>query len=192
MRVLQEGTFDRVGGERPISADVRIISATNRDLKRETDAGRFRKDLYYRINVVPIDLPPLRERGGDIDLLLSYFLEEARGEGQASAGLSAEALSIMKHYRWPGNVRELQSAVRFAVVRSRGRIIRPAHLPLELREFGKRKGTRGPAPKLDDESVQTALAKSGGNKAKAARILGVGRATLYRHLKAGESKHPGP
>ncbi|MBW1785826.1 MAG: sigma 54-interacting transcriptional regulator [Deltaproteobacteria bacterium] len=187
LRVLQEGTFDRVGGEKPVSADVRLISATNHDLKQETDAGRFRKDLYYRVNVVPIHLPPLRERGGDIDLLLSYFLDEARAEGQASSGLSREALSVMKRYGWPGNVRELQSAVRFALVRSRGRVIRPAHLPLELREFGKRKGTRGPAPKLDDESVKTALEKTGGNKAKAARILGVGRATLYRHLKDASS-----
>ena len=103
-------------------------------LKQETDAGRFRKDLYYRVNVVPIHLPPLRERGGDIDLLLAYFMDEARAEGQESPGLSREALSVMKRYRWPGNVRELQSAVRFALVRSRGRIIRPAHLPLELRE----------------------------------------------------------
>jgi transcriptional regulator with GAF, ATPase, and Fis domain len=187
LRVLQEGTFERVGGEETVRVDVRIISATNRDLKREVDRGAFRQDLFYRINVVPVHMPPLRERGADIRLLIEHFLKKAQDEGQDSPGLSPEALAAMMKYRWPGNVRELHSAVRFALVKSRGRIIRPGHLPLELRQSARRRRSRGPAGKLDEEQVRTALAESGGNRAKAARLLGVGRATLYRFLTANRN-----
>ena len=182
LRVLQEGTFERVGGEKTISVDVRIISATNRDLKREVKRGNFREDLYYRINVVPIYLPPLRNRRNDIPLLVEHFLNKAIEEGQNSQGLSKEALAIMVDYSWPGNVRELQSALRFALVKSSGRIIKPGDLPLELKEWKSQRPSPGPSRKLDTESVRAALTQSGGNKAKAARILGVGRATLYRFL----------
>ncbi len=182
LRVLQEGTFERVGGEKTISVDVRLLSATNRDLRHEMEKGAFRDDLYYRINVVPIHLPPLRERKSDISLLVKHFLDKAVEEGQESPGFSKEALNLMAEYSWPGNVRELQSSVRFALVKSRGQIIRPKHLPLELREWKVKRPTRGPARKLDPGSVRKALTQSGGNKAKAARLLGVGRATLYRFL----------
>jgi transcriptional regulator with PAS, ATPase and Fis domain len=138
------------------------------------ERGGFREDLFYRINVFPIHIPPLRQRKGDIPLLLEHFLEKTRMEVQKAANLSDEALGIMVNYPWPGNVRELQSAIRFSIVRCRGRIIQPENLPMELR--------RGPSGKLDTESVRTALTQSGGNKAKAARLLGVGRATLYRFL----------
>jgi PAS domain S-box-containing protein len=180
LRVLQEGTFERVGGEKTISVDVRIISATNRNLKREVKKREFREDLYYRINVVPIHLPPLRKRRKDIPLLVEHFLNIALEEGQDTPGLSKEALEIITGYPWPGNVRELQSALRFALVRSSGRIIKPDDLPLELKEWKKERSSPGPSRKLDPQSVRAALAKSGGNKAKAARLLGVGRATLYR------------
>ena len=182
LRVLQEGTFERVGGEETVSVDVRIISATNRDLKREVERGSFRDDLYYRINVVPIHLPPLKKRRNDIPLLLEYFLDMAQEEGHETIGLSKGALAIMTDYPWPGNVRELQSALRFAVVKSKGRIIQPDHLPMELKEWKKERSSPGPSRKLDLESVRAALTRSGGNKAKAARFLGVGRATLYRFL----------
>jgi len=182
LRVLQDGTFERVGGEKTISVDVRIISATNRDLRHEMEKGAFRDDLYYRINVVPIHLPPLRERKSDISLLVKHFLDKAVEEGQKSSGFSEEALNLMAEYAWPGNVRELQSAIRFALVKSRGQIIRPKHLPMELREWKVKRPPRGPARKLDPGSVRKALTLSGGNKAKAARFLGVGRATLYRFL----------
>lgn len=182
LRVLQEGTFERVGGEKTISADVRILSATNRDLRHEIEKGAFRNDLYYRINVVPIHLPPLRERKSDISLLVKHFLDKAMEEGQESPGFSKEALNLMTEYSWPGNVRELQSSIWFALVKSRGQIIKPNHLPLELREWKVKKPPRGPARKLDPGSVRKALTQSGGNKAKAARLLGVGRATLYRFL----------
>ncbi len=182
LRVLQEGKFERVGGEETVSTDVRLISAANRDLKREVEKGTFRDDLYYRINVVPIYLPALRDHKKDIPLLAEHFLREALEEGHETLGLSKEALGIMIDYPWPGNVRELQSAIRFALVKARGRIIKPDNLPMELQEWKDSRSSRGPSRKLDPESAQAALTRSGGNKAKAARILGVGRATLYRFL----------
>jgi len=182
LRVLQEGTFERVGGEKTSSVNVRVISATNRDLKQEVERGDFRDDLYYRIIVVPIHLPPLRKRKNDVPLLIEHFLEKYVEEGQDSPGLSKEALAIMVDYSWPGNVRELQSALRFALVRSSGRIIKPGDLPMELKEWERKRPSPGLSRKLDPESVQAALTRSGGNKAKAARLLGVGRATLYRFL----------
>ncbi|MCP4575989.1 MAG: AAA domain-containing protein [Deltaproteobacteria bacterium] len=182
LRVLQEGTFEQVGGERTLSADVRLISATNRDLKKAVGNGNFRDDLYYRINVVPVFLPPLRERKQDIPLLTEHFLKTAGDGGQKSDGISKDAMAIMIDYTWPGNVRELQSAIRFALVKSRGRMIQPGHLPLELKSSETRHHSRGPKRKLNGPDVSRALIQSGGNKAKAARILGVGRATLYRFL----------
>jgi PAS domain S-box-containing protein len=182
LRVLQERRFEPVGSEKTTSVDVRLICATNRDLKREMERGNFREDLYYRINVVPIHLPPLRKRKNDIPLLLEHFLEKAREEGQETLGFSEDTLSIMRDYSWPGNVRELQSAIRFALVKSRGRLITPAYLPIEMKTWKGTRSPRGPSRKLDMERVRAALTKSGGNKAKAARFLGVGRATLYRFL----------
>ncbi len=129
LRVLQEGTFERVGAEKTISVDVRIISATNKDLRREMERRNFREDLYYRLSVVPIRIPPLRERRNDIPLLAFHFLKLAAEQGQKAARLSEEALSLMMDYGWPGNVRELQNAIHFALVKSRGRNIEAEHLP---------------------------------------------------------------
>jgi transcriptional regulator with PAS, ATPase and Fis domain len=182
LRVIQEKRFERVGGEKTISVDVRLISATNKDLKRQVDAGNFRDDLYYRLKVVPINIPPLRDRKGDIPLLSEHFIKTASGEGLKTEGLSDEALRIMIEYAWPGNVRELQSAIRFSIVKSGGGIIRPEHLPIELNEWKNMSGPPGSTKKLDPDRVREALTVSGGNKAKAARLLGVGRATLYRFL----------
>lgn len=187
LRVLQEGTFERVGGEKTESVDVRVISASNKDLRQEVAKGNFREDLYYRINVVPVVLPPLRERRGDIPLLVEHILRKACEEGQETPGVSGEALSLMKAYSWPGNIRELQSALRFSLVHARGKVIQPDHLPGELRQC---KATPLPQPgssRLDPETVRNALATTGGNKKKAAVLLGVGRATLYRFL----GSHPG-
>jgi len=182
LRVLQEGTFERVGGERSFKADVRVISATNRDLKQEVKAGRFREDLYYRVNVVPVYLPPLRERIGDLPLLVEHFLKRAGEEGQETGGLSELALARMKSYGWPGNIRELQSALRYGLVHARGGIIQPEHLPPELGESSGTPYDRPRKHKLSAELVRNALIQSGGNKKKASRLLGVGRATLYRFL----------
>ncbi|MBW2144240.1 MAG: sigma-54-dependent Fis family transcriptional regulator, partial [Deltaproteobacteria bacterium] len=188
LRVLQEGTFEPVGSEKTVSVDVRLISAANRDLKHEVKKGNFRDDLFYRINVVPILLPPLRERKNDIPLLIENFLEKSAQEGHVSGGISKDALAAMIDYSWPGNVRELQSAIRFALVKSKGQRIKPDHLPLELKENVSLHPSRGPSRKLSLESVRSALTQTGGNKAKAAKLLGVGRATLYRFM----SEYPDP
>ena len=186
LRVLQEGAFEPVGSEKTIKVDVRIISATNKDLMAEVRKGNFREDLYYRINVVPIRLPPLRERKEDIPLLVDYFLDEAIREGIKTQGISKEAIELLTQYPWPGNVRELHSAVRFALVKSRVQVIGPEHLPLEILRFRANLEGKGRSRRLDEFRVREALVKTGGNKAKAARLLGVGRATLYRFL----SEHP--
>lgn len=205
LRVLQEGEIERVGAEQSTSVDVRIISAANRNLITEVERGRFREDLYYRIKVVPIVLPPLRDRKTDIPLLAEHFLEEAAREGQPSEGISRDAVACLVDHGWPGNVRELQSAVHFALIKSRGALIHPYHLPPELATVEEPRpsahrtvddspavehplrpiGKPGRAPKLSQENVVDAIARSGGNKAEAARLLGVGRATLYRFLKKG-------
>jgi transcriptional regulator with PAS, ATPase and Fis domain len=183
LRFLQEGSFEKVGGEQTVSVNVRVISATNKDLKSEVKQGRFRDDLYYRLNVIPIHLPPLRERKLDIPLLVEHFLKDAGNRyNRRPLNVTKEAMSLMLDYRWPGNVRELQNAIQFAFVRCRGKTISASDLPLELRDMENTCVRRGPSKKLDTESVKSALVKTGGNKARAARLLGVGRATLYRFL----------
>ena len=183
LRFLQENQFERVGGEQTHSVDVRVISATNVNLKEAVKKGRFREDLFYRLNVIPIHMPPLRDRKLDIPLLIERFLQEA-GEryGRDPIKVSDRAMSLMLDYQWPGNVRELQNAVQFAFVKCNGNIIEPEDLPFELREAETPYIRRGPSKKLNSEIVSSALIKTGGNKAKAAKLLGVGRATLYRFL----------
>ncbi len=183
LRFLQEESFEKVGGEKTISVDARVISATNKDLKQEVQNGHFREDLYYRLNVIPIGVPPLRERKTDIPLLVDHFLKQFPGHNSQQAfKIADEALSMMMDYRWPGNVRELQNCIQFSIVRCKGGMIRPMDLPLELKQFSPKKSKRGPSPKLDPLAVKEALLKTGGNKVKAAKHLGVGRATLYRFI----------
>lgn len=184
LRFLQEGEFERVGGEKTISVNVKVTSATNKDLKKEVRFNRFRDDLYYRLNVIPIHLPPLRERKSDIPLLIEHFLEEAaRRNGQKPRRISIEALSLLTAYRWPGNVRELQNAIQYAVVKCRGDIILPKDIPNEIHSRTRSPNPQNPAGKLNDYLVKSALERAGDNKVKAAKLLGVGRATLYRYLK---------
>lgn len=183
LRFLQENTFEHVGGEQTITVDVHVISATNKNLKSEIAKNKFREDLYYRLNVIPIDIPPLRQRTGDIPLLVEHILKETQDRyGNRPPNLSKDAMSIMLEYRWPGNVRELQNAVQFAVVKCNGKKIMPTDLPLELRAYQNPQCKRGPSKKLDIHSVSSALKASGGNKSRAAVKLGVSRATLYRFL----------
>lgn len=187
LRFLQEKTFEKVGGERSHSVDVRIISATNKDLKKEVAKNRFREDLYYRLNVIPIHIPPLRERKTDIPLLVDHFLREASlRHGQKQFAVSKTALSIMMDYPWPGNVRQLQNTIQYAIVKCNGHKILPENLPFEVRDFDNNACPSVRQRKLSADIVRTALEKTGGNKAKAAKELGVGRATLYRFL----NKHP--
>ena len=183
LRFLQEGQFERVGAEGSVTVDVRVLSATNRNLKEEVRRSRFREDLFYRLNVIPIELPPLRERKLDIPLLIDHFLREAaRRYDKKMLKVSSKAMSSLMDYRWPGNVRELQNAIQFAFVRCNGKVITPDDLPIELREVANLPARRGPNRKLDQEAVKAALVRTAGNKARAAKTLGVGRATLYRFL----------
>jgi PAS domain S-box-containing protein len=199
LRFLQEGTFEKVGGEKTVSVDVRVISATNKNLRKEVRRGNFREDLFYRLNVIPIHIPPIHERKSDIPLLVDHFLSRAPIiKGQRPVRISRDALNTLLDYAWPGNVRELQNAVQFAIVRSRGKVIHPSDLPMELKGMTVEKPKRGPARKLDARRVREALKKTGGNKARASKVLGVGRATLYRFLGdhpevlKEKSEHPAP
>lgn len=183
LRFLQEGTFEKVGGEKTVSVDVRVISATNKNLKKEVKKGNFREDLYYRLNVIPITIPPIRDRKSDIPLLVDHFLSQApKIKDKNPVRIAQESINTLMDYHWPGNVRELQNAIQFAIVRCRSKVIQPGDLPLELREFATIKPRRGPSRKLETLAVKEALVKTGGNKARAAKVLGVGRATLYRFL----------
>jgi len=193
LRVLQDGTFERVGGEDQVKVDVRVISATNRNLRQLVSTGKFREDLFYRLCVVPVQLPPLAERRNDIPLLAEHFLRTAcETDDRSPPVLSQSSLSIMMDHHWPGNVRELQNAIRYALVKCKGDVIGPSHLPSEITgaEPPGVRARRRRSRKLRREEVAQALAECGGNKAKAARQLGVGRATLYRFLGETHSDHP--
>jgi PAS domain S-box-containing protein len=185
LRVLQERRFRRIGDEKVISIDVRIISATNRNLHRLKETGRFRSDLFYRLCVVPIRMLPLRDRCLDIPILVDHFLESIAEEtGRPLLKVSSEALELLVNYAWPGNVRELRNALQFVYVKCQTGTLAPHHLPKEIQSFQVRRISRpGPTLKLDREQVLAAMSEARGNKSKAAEILGVGRSTLYRFLQ---------
>jgi len=189
LRVLEQKSFEPVGGEKTISVDVRIISATNRDLKEMVAQGAFRADLFYRLAVVPVKLPPLRQRREDLPVLIEQILEGVRAETQKDIrGVTDEVMDLFWTYRWPGNIRELINVLQFASVRCAGPLIEIQHLPPEVRQPAKEQPEQTPArdfgeKKLTAQLVREALEKSRGNKLRAARMLGVGRATLYRFLK---------
>ncbi|GAB6392572.1 MAG: sigma-54 dependent transcriptional regulator [Treponematales bacterium] len=197
LRVLQEKRFQRVGGEETIEADARIVAATNKDLKKEIERGAFREDLYFRLNVVNIHVPPLRERKDDIPLLLAAFLEEAaRENGKAVEGIDGKARAVLYRYDWPGNVRELRNCIESAVVMARGPVITEEDLPPGVREAGAEEASiRVPlgATMADAERViiRDTLSFCGGNKTKAADILGLGRKTLHRKIAEWEG-HQAP
>jgi PAS domain S-box-containing protein len=184
LRVLQEGTIERVGSEKITKIDVRVISATNRDMERLVASGRFRKDLYYRLCVVPLHLPPLRERGHDILLLANHITRQVSEEsGRKDLVLSQEALDAVTRHDWPGNVRELQNAILYASVKCKGDVIESRHLPPSVSgNSSSAPAKRGRKSKLNADDVERVLRETGGNKAQAARRLGVSRATLYTHL----------
>jgi PAS domain S-box-containing protein len=193
LRVLQEGVFQRVGGEQDIKVDVRVISATNKDLAKEVASGRFREDLYYRLCVVPVYLPPLRERRNDIPILAEHLLKKAvTGTTHDDITLSSEVLDIMMDYDWPGNVRELENAIQHALVKCRDNVLLPEHLPSNilkitmLAQLNPKKARKKRKHKLDIRNVWKTLAETGGNKIEAAHKLGVSRATLYRFLEESE------
>ncbi len=194
LRVLQNGTFNRVGGEDVVKVDVRVISATNKDLQQEIKAKRFREDLYYRLCVVPVFMPQLRERRNDIPLLVNHFIEKFSGEeGRKEMSLSPEAMDICLTYDWPGNIRELQNVIRYLMVRCREDVARPYHLPDNLLASVVDRKIHRVLPgrkrrKLTVKEVRQALDQTDNNRLQAAKVLGVGRATLYRFLTAHSGK----
>lgn len=184
LRVIQEQRFERIGGEQSIQVDVRIISASNRNIRQLMAGKKFRRDLYYRLCVVPITVPPLRERRLDIPILVDYFLETIATELKRPVlRPSTEALDLFNRYAWPGNVRELRNAVEYVYVKCRTGTIQPAHLPPEIASSPGRNMSRpGPPLKVGKEMMMLALAEAKGNKKIAAEKLDIGRATLYRYL----------
>jgi transcriptional regulator with PAS, ATPase and Fis domain len=182
LRVLQDGGFERVGEARTKRVDVRVISATNVDLENAVADGRFRRDLYYRLCVMPVKIPPLRERGGDVELLAKHFLKQFSEESfRGNIKLSERTISILNKHHWPGNCRELQNVIQYTLVQCQGNMIEPEYLPANLFAAGAENFIQPRrVPKLDDKTVLEALQKAGGNKRRAAEILGVSRSTLYR------------
>jgi len=191
LRVLQDGTFQKVGGEETMRVNVRLISATNKDIHQEIAAGRFREDLYYRICVAPLKLPALRDRKSDIPLLARHFLKHNQEDEDTPRNiiLAQDTIEALMAYDWPGNVRELQNAMRYVRFRCRQEIARPNHLPENIANVAESPIRLSPKSKrrkrLNTQMVIQALEETGNNRLRAAKLLGVGRATLYRFL----SKH---
>src|ERR1700726_4240103 len=193
LRVLQEREFERLGGTRLVKVDVRLIAATNKDLREALEQGTFREDLYYRLNVVPIDIAPLRERKQDIPDLVNLFVSRFTGEsGKPVEGITPEAMRILVNYHWPGNVRELQNIIERACALGKGSVLEPSDIHLDVRAAKASNGFVGFLPdgmtleQWEDEMVQEALRRANGNKSQAARLLGLSRNALrYRLSKIG-------
>jgi transcriptional regulator with PAS, ATPase and Fis domain len=189
LRVLQEREIERVGDSRTRPVDVRILAATHRPLRRLVEERRFRQDLFYRLNVIPLRVPPLRERREDVPPLAARFLEELRGTtGRSVDRISPDALRVLMDHRWPGNVRELRNAVEHAMVKCRGTTMMVEDLPRELIEesagvtrIAKAKG--GDARAMERERVRVALEEAGWNRTRAAERLGIDRSTLWRKMR---------
>lgn len=193
LRVLQDGTFQRLGGIRPLKVDVRVVAATNKDLAEEVTAQRFRQDLYYRLNVISLHLPALRERRDDIAILAVHFMRKFGVQnGKEISSIQPEALQQLQAYDWPGNVRELENVIERAVVLARGSTITPADLNLDapvfvgLRSFSEHfvLPSNVTFAEVERETIVQALQHSRGNRQAAARQLDIGVSTLYRKLKA--------
>src|SRR5919106_2280881 len=183
LRVLQEREFQRLGGTRPVKANVRVIAASNRDLQRAVTEGSFREDLFYRLCVFDIHIPPLRERRGDILPLTDAFLEDfGRSSGCSSAGLAPDALEMLMDYEWPGNVRELHNALERAAILCQGGLITVEHLSLRPPSFVAPR-RRGNLPDVERRAIEQALHDTDWNKSKAARRLGITRTQLYGRLR---------
>ena len=188
--MLQEGEIERLGGSGPIAVDVRVVSATRRELPTEIAEHRFREDLYYRLNVVEVRIPPLASRREDVPLLADHFLRRfAMKNAKPLRGLSAEALQALEDYAWPGNVRELEHAIERAVVLAKGEVLDAGDLPESVRT-----GPRGaaghvvipigtPMEEVERRLIHETLRHTGGDKTMAARLLGIAARTIYRKLE---------
>lgn len=188
LRVLEEKVIERVGDNKSIAVDVRIISATNKDLKSLVEKGAFRNDLYFRINVIPIRLPALRERGEDIPLLADAFFNRTQlKSNKPIRGISNEAMSLLMSYDWPGNVRELRSAFEYAFVTCHESLIQPSHLPPNISRVQEQRNKAqrfvACAAEIQKRELVDALRKSSGNQSEAARLLGVSRVTVWNRIK---------
>ena len=192
LRAIQEQELIRVGGNRPIPIDVRVISATNQDLKKAVGAGLFRQDLYYRLNVVSIDMPPLRDRRADIPLLTHFFLRRfAKQFHREIKGFSEETMAVLRNYYFPGNVRELENIIEHAVAMARDDTISVKDLPSDFSEIGvfsfeQPDSKVMPLREMERKYIQWVLNRIGRNKTKAAKLLGIDRSSLWRHLKNSE------
>jgi len=187
LRVIQERRFERVGGEETLHADARIVAATNRDLKAAIVQGIFREDLYWRLNVISIHVPPLRERKEDIPQIVANLVDRYNERmGKTVRGFSTGSMDLLFSHHWPGNVRELENAVERAIVLAKGEVINPEDLPAELRsqDAGATDGVRGAnLEQLERDHVRTILEKCEWNKYRAARMMGISRSTLYSKMK---------
>jgi DNA-binding NtrC family response regulator len=188
LRVLEERKVRRIGGKSEVEIDVRVICATNRDLKEEIKRGRFREDLYFRLHVFTIHLPPLKERREDVPLLVHHFIEKFNGEtGKHVQGVSPSAMDVLQNYAWPGNIRELRNTVERAMILTDGETIDEEHLPPDMRPTRPEAATlRVPLGiqlrEVEKEYILASLQKNGGNKARTAEILGISEKTLYNKL----------
>jgi len=184
LRVLEEKEFTRVGGNEPIRVDLRVISATNKDLRKAIEKQEFREDLYYRLNVVNVELPPLRERKEDIPLLAEHFLNKFAMENKKEiSGFSPEAMELVLGYDWPGNVRELENAIERAVILAKSSIITIADLPQENLSLAYSTTPRKNLKAVEKGHIWNILRETGENYSEAARILGISRMTLYNKAK---------
>lgn len=188
LRVLEEKVVERVGDHRPIHIDVRIISATNKDLLKLVGQGAFREDLFYRVNVIPITVPPLRERAEDIPILAESFFRRIQLKSDRKIeGISNDAMGAMMNYPWPGNVRELKSAFEYCFVTCQEDLIQPHHLPPAIfqpkKPLPEVKKTPNNHKEIKRKQLVEALEKAGGNQSEAARILGVSRVTVWNRIK---------
>jgi DNA-binding NtrC family response regulator len=199
LRVLQEREFERLGGTRTLKVDVRLIAATNRDLRAALEEGTFREDLYYRLNVVPIDIPPLRDHKEDIpDLVSHFFARFARENGKEIHQITPAALKVLTDYHWPGNVRQLENIIERALALSSGPVLDARDIHLDARPLPGAPGSAGASgtfpflpegmtlEQWEDELIREAMRRANGNKSEAARLLGLSRNALrYRLSKLG-------
>jgi transcriptional regulator with PAS, ATPase and Fis domain len=201
LRVLEERTFERVGSEETIEVDIRVIAATNRNLRDAVLQGKFREDLYFRLNVVDITLPPLSERTGDIPLLASRFLKEySEKNGRQIEGMTPDALNILEAYAWPGNVRELRNTIEKMVVLSRSERLTARDVPANIRDAVKSDTgvtlrtpvlASGSLAETERRKIMAVLEKNGGNRTRAAEELGISRRTLHRKLREYKAAEEG-
>ncbi|HRK35631.1 MAG TPA: sigma 54-interacting transcriptional regulator, partial [Candidatus Hydrogenedentes bacterium] len=198
LRVLQDGIVERVGSSSPRKVDVRVIAATNRDLRKHVEDGHFREDLYFRLDVLPVHLPPLRDRMNDLPLLIKHFREKlAPRVGKTCPTIGPDALDAMRRYRWPGNVRELENTLEQLFILTDGDVIQEADLPEKLRVRVPEAGQFSLPPggivleELEQDLIRQALGRSGGSIKEAAELLGLTYKTLQYRLKKHEIDRKG-